>query len=280
MISVFHYQHYREFLRDFYNDEKRRRTGLTYARFSSAAGLRSPNYFKLVMDGQKNLTSSNIVKFSHALRLKEHETDYFEALVQFNQAKESMEREFYQQRMARLQKRGSSPERSLEEFEFESMSNWIYLAVMVMTHLRGFRESPAWIREKLSNLVSESEISVVLERLLQLKLLSRTAEGRLEQTYRQVRTRPDMRRLGVRLFYEGLLARAIQSFKFSEPVDREFSAYVVGLSPSQMPELRKRVREFMKSLNEWALENPKPHQIYAFTFAGFPLTASDKVVTK
>ena len=47
---------------------------------------------------------------------------------------------------------------------------------------------------------------------------------------------------------------------------------MVGLSRKQLPELRKRVREFMASLNEWALSNPDPERIYAFVFGGFPLT--------
>lgn len=280
MISVFDYQQYREFLKDYYEDGKRRRTGLTYARFSAAAGLRSPNYLKLVMDGQKNLTSANVVKFAKGLKLGEYDSDYFETLVQFNQAKDAMEREFYQQRMKRLRKRSqgaSLHERTLEEFEFESISNWLYYTVMVLTNIRGFRESPAWIRERLFGLVSESEISTILERLTQLRLIARSPQsGKLKQTQYQVRTKPELRRLGVRVFYEGMLTRAIQALKLTEPEEREFGAYVVGLSPSQLPELKRRVREFMKSLNEWALENEKPQQVYAFTFAGFPLTAAER----
>ncbi len=275
MLTLFDYQQYREFLKDYYLDQKKRKTGLTYARFSEIAGLNSPNYLKLVMDGEKNLTSENIVRFAKALKFSDHESDYFEALVHFNQAKKSLEREYYQERMNRLKKRvrGGLSERTLEEYEFESISNWLHHAIMVLTNVKGFRESPAWIKERLFNLASDQEIVSVLERLQQLGLLIRNEEGKLVQSQRQVRTKPELRRLSVRIFYEGRLSRAIQSLKLTEPEERELGAYLVGISPKQIPELKKRVREFMKSLNEWALENSSPHQVYALTFCGFPLTS-------
>ncbi len=279
MISVFNYQQYREFLKDYYEKEKSQKAGFTYARFSAKAGVKSPNYLKLVMDGNKNLTPANIIRFSKAIPLSEQESDYFEALVHFNQAKNSLEREYYQDRMRRFKMRSKgneSKERTLEEYEFESISNWLHHAVLVMTNLQGFRENPIWIKNRLFDLATESEIASTLERLIELKLLSRNKDGRLIQTHRQVTTQPELRRLSARIFYEGLLARAIQALKVSDSDKREYSTYFVGISSHQLPELKKRVREFMKSLNEFALANAKPHQVYAFTFAGFPLTNNEE----
>ena len=278
MLSVFDYQHYREYLKDYYLGQKKQGTGFTYARFSALAGLKSPNYLKLVMDAQKNLTPENIVRFAKALKLTEHESDYFEALVHFNQGKKSMEREYYQERMKRVKKRflgGGAQERSLEEYEFEAISNWIHHAILILTGVKGFRESPKWIRERLFNLVSEPEISSILERLVELKFLARNDEGRLVQTHRQFKTKPELRRLSARLFYEGLMTRAANALKLTEPDDRERGVYFVGLSPKQIPELKKRVREFLKTLNEWALENQAPHQVYALSFMGFPLSSAE-----
>jgi len=276
MTHIFDYQQYREYLKDYYSGQKKQGTGFTYARFSSFAGLKSPNYLKLVMDGQKNLTPENIVRFSRALKFTDHESDYFEALVHFNQAKKSLEREYYSERMKRVKKRylgGGTQERTLEEYEFETISNWLHHTVMLLTNVKGFRESPAWIRERLFNLASEQEIVSILERLTELKLLVRNDSGKLVQSHRQLKTKPELRRLSARMFYEGLLSRGIQSFKLSEPEEREFGTELVGLSPKQIPELKKRVRDFMKSLNEWALENPAPLQIYSLGFSGFPLTS-------
>ncbi len=279
MIPLFDYQQYRDFLRDYYLDQKRRKTGLTYSRFSAAAGIRSPNYLKVVIDGQKNLTPENIVRFTRALGLKEHESDYFDALVHFNQSKDPMQRQFFEDRLNRIRTRNSkfaTRERLLSEHEFEAMTDWKHHAVMVLTGIRGFEERLSWIRARLFDLVSESEIQLILERLQLLKLISRDERGRLKQTHKQVKTKPELSRVLARAFYEGIFARASLATKLTEPEERELGCYMVGLSPKQIPELKRKVRAFLKELNEWALENSHPHQVYALNFAAFPLTSIER----
>jgi uncharacterized protein (TIGR02147 family) len=279
MISIFDYQQYRSFLKDHYEDQKRRKTGLTYARFSTAAGIKSPNFLKVVIDGQKNLTPENVARFAKALSLKEHEAEYFEALVHFNQAKTSLEREFHEDRLQRVRTRYgkyAGSERLLSEYEFEVVSDWKHHALMVLTNIRGFETRLSWLRDRFYSLVGEDEISKMLERLQLLKMIEPDKNGRLRQTKRQVKTKPELGRMLARAFYEGLFARASLALKLSEPEEREFAAYVVGLSPDQIPELKRKVRKFMKELNDWALENPKPHQVFALSFAGFPLTSPEK----
>ena len=272
--SIYDYANYREFLKDHYEEQKSKKTGFTYARFSIQAGIQSPNYYKLVMDGQKNLTASNLVRFSLALDFADAEKDFFEALVNFNQASNPTERAYFFDRVKRLreQRSGVLSKRVLEEFEFEAMSSWTAHAVMILTNLANFRESPRWISKKLFGLVSESEIVPILAKLEAVGLLQRDKSGRLRQTHKRVKTRAKLQRQSAKTFYEGLFARAAKALHVGTPEEREFGAYMVGLSPKQMPELRQKVREFMNDLNEWALENKDPDQIYAFVFGGFPLS--------
>ena len=275
MQRVFDYRCYREFLKDHYEEQKAKKTGFTYARFSAYAGIRSPNYYKLVMDGTKTLTASNLVKFSIALRLEGEEKDFFEALVQFNQAGSKPERDYFCEKIKRLkeQQMGTVSRRVLEEYEFESVSSWVHHAVMLLTNLETFRESPRWISRKLYGLVSEAEVVSALGRLEAVGLLVRDESGRLRQSEKRIKTKPELKRQSAQVFYEGLLGRAIKALATDATESREFGAYMVGLSPKQLPDLRRKVREFMHDLNEWALENSEPEQIYAFVFGGFPLSA-------
>lgn len=97
--SVFNYQDYRQFLRDFYKARKHLTSGYSYAKFSNEAGIESPNLLKLVMDGQKKLTTKTIQSFARGLRLKTAETEYFETLVLWNQAQSDEERAYYGKRL-------------------------------------------------------------------------------------------------------------------------------------------------------------------------------------
>jgi hypothetical protein len=91
-IQVYEYLDYRAFLRDYYLHAKAVRH-LSYRGFSVRAGLSSPNYLKLVIDGKRNWTQSMARRFAKAISLDRDATDYFSELVTFNQATSSLERE-------------------------------------------------------------------------------------------------------------------------------------------------------------------------------------------
>ena len=68
-MNVFEFLDYRAFLRAHYETEKQRRAAFSHRFFSRLAGLRSPNFLKLVMDGERNLGPETVPKFIHALGL-------------------------------------------------------------------------------------------------------------------------------------------------------------------------------------------------------------------
>lgn len=77
---------YRAFLNSMYNYLKIEKPGFSYRSFAKAAGLNSPSFLKLVMDGKRNLTDESIEKFAHAFMLNQEESEYFRTLVKYNQS--------------------------------------------------------------------------------------------------------------------------------------------------------------------------------------------------
>src|SRR3954469_11829187 len=84
--NVFEFLDYRAFLRAYYTAEKARRPAFSHRFFSRLAGLRSPNFLKLVMDGERNLGPETVPKFSHAIGLTGESAAFFADLVTFTQA--------------------------------------------------------------------------------------------------------------------------------------------------------------------------------------------------
>ena len=86
-IDVFKYLDYRAFLDAFYRAKKP--SGFSYRAFSRRAGLGAPNYLKLVIEGQRNLTADMAARSADACARDGEAARYFVALVEFNQARES-----------------------------------------------------------------------------------------------------------------------------------------------------------------------------------------------
>ena len=278
-MRITEFQNYRVYLQAFYLHRKRSlASGYTYAQFAKEARIKSPNYLKLVIDGKRGLTSENIVKFSKALQLDSDDRDYFEALVQFNQAKSPIEREFYQDRLSRISSRvlrSNQQLRTLQEYEFEAISSWLHHAVLTLASFKRFVPRPEWISARLQGQTTPSEVASILETLIRIGALEQQVGGKLKRVHRQLKTQPELARDSAKQFYMGLLARATKSLTLTPSDQREFGAYLVGLSPEQIPELKRRVRTFLSELNEWALENSQPNQVYALSFFGFPLSTSE-----
>src|SRR5690606_4572701 len=103
-VDVFRYHDYRSFLADFYDAKKRRTQGFSYRAFSRAAGLGAPNYLKLVIDGQRNLTPTMAQRFASTCGLGREACEYFGVLVTFTQATSSDERAEAYQRLTRFRR--------------------------------------------------------------------------------------------------------------------------------------------------------------------------------
>src|SRR3712207_6290281 len=56
MKTIYQYSDHKIFLRDWFLERKKSPSGFSYERFSQLAGLGSPNYMKMVIEGKRNLT--------------------------------------------------------------------------------------------------------------------------------------------------------------------------------------------------------------------------------
>ena len=68
MADLFKYLDYRHFLKDHYREQKEKKGSVfSFRSFARQAGLRSPNFLQLVMEGKRNLGPDGIKGFAKAL---------------------------------------------------------------------------------------------------------------------------------------------------------------------------------------------------------------------
>ncbi|MEZ4366804.1 MAG: TIGR02147 family protein [Kofleriaceae bacterium] len=121
---VFEYADYRAYLRDTYAHRKATQRGFSYRSFARKAGLSSPNYLKLVIDGQRNLAPKGAAAFAVALGLPPREAAFFHDLVAFAQAETAAEKNRAWERLASY--RAHRRVRAVAHHEFEYLSRWWY----------------------------------------------------------------------------------------------------------------------------------------------------------
>lgn len=268
-VDVFEYLDYRSFLRDAYSDLKARQRGFSYRWFSRKAGLASPNFLKLVIDGDRNLTAASAEQFAGALGLSGQETSFFRELVSFNQAGTAAEKNRHFERIGQFRRHRAV--RALERSAFEYLSCWYYPAVRELVSCKGFREDPEWIARTLVPSITPKQAQKALELLLELRLLERGDDGTLRQGEPLVSTGPEVRSLAAGNFHRQMMERAAASIETVDRDKRDISSVTVSLSPEAFEMFKQRIVQLRAELLEMSADETAPTRVVQFNFQAFPL---------
>ena len=173
-IDVFAYLDYRAFLRDYYRARKATGRGFSYRNFSRRAGLKSPNYLKLVVDGARNLSPDMAQRFAAACGLADDKQRYFVQLVALCQAASAADRSRYYARLVRF--KGFRRTRRFEALASAQASAMSSVSVCLgEAGLRSLQERVQRFHKDLLELSAlESDAEQVLQVSFQLLPLSRS----------------------------------------------------------------------------------------------------------
>lgn len=267
------YDDYREYLTELIQFLRASKRGFSFRRFSKRAGYQSPNFLKLVIDGQRNLSDDSIAKFAGAFELGPRETRDFSHLVRFNQARndEEKNREF---RQLLQHRRGVAAE--LQKAQYEIYSEWYVLVIRELATLPFFEESGQWIAKRLQPMISAREANRALKLLQQVGLLVRDAGGRLRAATSKLKTGAEVP-LGVRNFHRAMLGHAADALDSVEKDERHVSSLTQALTKKQYEQLTAKLDAFREELLD-LLEAPTDQaedddkEIYFVGFEVIPMT--------
>lgn len=269
-IDVFAYLDYRAYLRDYYNARKAAGRGFSYRSFSRRAGLKSPNYLKLVVDGERNLSSDMAERFATACGLKDDEHRYFVDLVAFSQATTMSERNQHYARLTGFKRYRNAHKLDLAHAAY--FSAWYMPAIRELAARADFRDDPAWIAQQLLPAISQQEAEHALATLLELGLLVREADGKVRQTDALLSTGPETRGLHIVAYHRAMVQRAMEAIDLVPAAERDISSLTLCLGEAGLRAFKERVQRFRKELLELSALEANPEQVVQINFQLFPLS--------
>ncbi len=274
MKSIFEYEDYRKFLRDYYEDKKGQSRSYSFRFFAKRAGLNSPNYFKLVMDGQRNLTHRNVRKFAKGLSLGERETLFFENLVFYTQAKDPEEKVFFK---GNLDLARSQDDRVLlTRDQHQILANWFPLAIKELTLVQGFKPQAKWIAGRFDHRFTPEEAKAALELLERVGLIEIDRKtGRVRVTHQSMQT-PDVTRSdSAAIFHTKMLELAKDAMGKQSSEERCFSALTVAVRKSDLKKAFKRIHQFRNELDTYFGNGAYYDAVYQLNLQLFRLDNDD-----
>jgi uncharacterized protein (TIGR02147 family) len=268
-IDVFDYLDFRSFLRDAYLHGKEHR-GLSYRGFSRRAGLKSPNFLKRVIDGERNISEDMAPRFAKALGLAGDAATYFQDLVRFNQARTLTQRNLHYARLTGSRRYRKS--RKLELAHAAYHSTWYLPAIRELVARRDFQDDPQWIAAALIPPIGASEAKRALDTLLDLGLVTRDSAGAIRQKDVLLSTGPETSGLHIANYHRTMMERATAAIDLVSPADRDISSLTLCLGEDGLRRLKERIQRFRREILELSTLEDDPVQVVQLNFQLFPLS--------
>lgn len=241
---IFNYADVRNYLRDFYDYSKAHSRGFSYRSFARRAGLKSENYLKLVIDGQRKISTSLMASFIRGLQLKKTESEYFENLVLYTNAETLDEQQKYFDRMKML--RPSKISEALDDAKYDYFANWYSVVIRELIG-EGLAEDYQAISQRLRPKISEKEARQSVELLIKLGLVARR-NGQLVSTDENISTAPEMISLALFKFHREMISNALLSLESDSMEDRDMTSVTMALPKEKMEELKEMIRKFRSQI--------------------------------
>ena len=268
--EVFRYLDYRAYLRDFYEHKKAGPRSFSYRAFSRRAGLKSPNYLKLVMDGDRNLTAPMAGNFADGCGLTGEAKAYFGDLVAFNQATTGPERNAAYDRL-KSHRRYRTVQR-LELAHAAYHASWYVPAIRELACRADFKAEAAWVAARLRPRITLSQAERGLRILRELSMLIQNDDGRWVQTEALVSTGPETIGVHIGNYHRTMMRQAAEAIDEFPPAQRDISSLTLCLGEDKLAEVKARIVRFRRELLELSVEDPNPRQVVQVNFQLFPLS--------
>ena len=274
------YTDFRQYLRDFYDYKRKQTQGsirpYNYATFAASADIKSPNYLKLIIEGQRNLSDVMAKKFSKALGLGKEESDEFVALVRYGQSEDPIERNRNLKVLADLRVRQQMKTGEIKEETWAKVPGWVTWVLYALVDQKGAQFNVDQLFHLLKGKVRPEEIRRCLGRLIQSGELTMDLESGEIRKGRELMAGSEsvppelVRKLQAELIYLGL-----ESLFHEDPQDREVGAMTVALTEEEFQQLKFELRQLRK---RWQKDvsvkrhSVKGDRVFQLNVQLFPLT--------
>jgi uncharacterized protein (TIGR02147 family) len=266
--NMFDYTDYRAFLRDAYLERKGR--GLSHRWLARHAGLSSPSFLTAVMDGKKNLARPTAQRVAVALSLTGDAAEYFETLVERDQARDPLDRRRLDASLARLRRYQDT--HALASAQDAYHRTWYVPAIRELSLTARFEADPGWVAQTLRPKITTREAKDALLRLEQLGLLRPDAAGKLRATHRRVTTAPEPRSAQIARYHRTMIRRALAAIDDVARNERDISSVTLCVDATGLSGLKQRIQQIRRELLDEFDAGGSGAQVVQVNFQVFPLS--------
>ncbi len=269
---AFNYTNPRQFLLDCLSARQETDPAFSVRAWAKELQIGSHTLLIMLLNGKRPLRLKHVPAFAQNLKLPSAERLYFQALIQYDSATTHEEKQLYSVWLSDLNPGREFRTREIDQFLV--ISHWTYTAIIMMTELKGFAGTGQEISRVLKGRISPAEAQAALQRLIDLGLIIRRPDGRLQATYDRVTTRDDIASEGARKYHRSAIEAALHAID-EVPLDRrEFQSFTVAIRKDKVLLAKEMIRRFRSQFSSAVGAEGDGDDLYQMNINFFQLTES------
>ncbi len=272
-LNIFEYNDYRALLRDYYKRKKKEDPKFSHRYIAQKVGFTSSSFFTQIIKVQSNISDRLIFNFAKLMKLNKQETEYFELLVKYNQAKSHEEQKFFYEKILGFHRPDA---RKLEARQYELLNKWYYIAIRQIIAIYPFRGDYKKLAKMVTPAIKPAEAKKAVELLKSLGLIKKNAQGVYKWSEPSLTTGERSQGVGIQAYLLETMSLATQAIDRFSSKERNFSTLTLSVSEQGLKSIEEKIKQFRKELLEDAEHDQDVDRVCHLNLQLFPMS---KVIT-
>ena len=268
-VSIYDYTDYRQYLRDYYQEQKAKTPAFSYRYFARKAGFNSSGLYKDIVDGRTGITRSLILRFSIAMKLSSRQQEYFETLVYFNEAKTVEEKKVY---FERLMKYYNSKAFKVDASQYEYYSKWYYSAIRELLAINNFNDDYSAIAKTLNPSIRTEQAQKAISVLKKLGLIKKNENGYYKAVNKILTTGPDVKSLNIARYQQAMMDLAKEAIDRHPARHRDISTVTFSVSKETCDNIKAELIACRKRILAMVERSENEDRVCQLNMQLFPLS--------
>lgn len=269
-ISVFDYTDYRQYLADYYEEQKLLKPDVfSYRYFAKKAGYNSSGMYKDIVNKRTNIKPGFIMKLSKAIGHTTNEEEYFECMIYFNQAESIEEKNKYFERMMRFY---NSKACIIDKKQYEFYSKWYYSAVRDLLSIGNFADDYIAIARSLNPKIRTDQAKKSIQLLCKLGLIEKNSQGYYKAVNQIISSGDEIASLHMKIFQSEMIALAREALDRHPVHLRNISTVTFSISKKDIARVNAEIDACRKRILRIVEKSENEDRLYQLNLQLFPLS--------
>lgn len=271
-LSLFAYDDFRRFLRDYYERAREKDPKVSQRFLATRLGVASTGWISDLFQGRANLAGTHLVRLADLLKLKPREADYLEALVLFNQSGSIEERNRHYRKLASFKEIKAD---TVGQARFEYYSKWYYPAVRELLFLFEFKGDFADLGKRMEPPLKAAQAKEAITLLEKLEFIGKDAQGVWRPRESTLKKDTGFKSLYAANFHKAAMELGMESLDRFPKEERHVSSMILSYSAPGFQEALAEIETLRKKLVTLMQEDAHPEKAYQLNLQFFPVTRKE-----